>query len=101
MLAAMVVIDIINIRNKKAQIQIITSNEELPKLLISNIPHGATFVNAQGVFTDDKKIIIYMVVSTTEIKRSVAIIKALDPESFVNVTQLDGVYGNFHMKPIK
>lgn len=101
MLAVMVVIDIINIRNKKAQIQIITSNEELPKLLISNIPHGATFIDAKGVFTDDKKIIIYMVVSTTEVKRSVEIIKALDPESFVNVTQLEGVYGNFHMKHIK
>jgi len=97
----MLVIDVINIRNKKAQIQIITTKKDLPQLLIANIPHGATVVNAKGVFTENERLIIYMVVSTTEIKRSVDIIKALDPESFVNITSLQGVYGNFHMKPIK
>ena len=54
-----------------------------------------------GVFTENERLIIYMVVSTTEIKRAVDIIKELDPHSFVSVTSLSGVYGNFHMKPIK
>ena len=101
LLTVMLVIDIINVRNKKAQIQITTANKDLPQLLIANIPHGATIVNAKGVFTESDRLIIYMVVSTTEIKRSVDIIKQLDPSSFVNVTSLQGVYGNFHMKPIK
>lgn len=101
LLTVMLVIDVINIRNKKAQLQIITSNRDLPKLLITNIPHGATCVEAKGAFTDSDRIIIYMVVSTTEIKRAVTIIKQLDPESFVNITALHGVYGNFHTKPIK
>jgi len=101
LLTVMLVIDVINIRNKKAQIQIITSNKDLSKLLIANIPHGATVVNAKGGFTESDRFIIYMVVSTTEVKRSVDIIKALDPESFVNVTSLVGVYGRFHMNPIK
>lgn len=101
LLTVMLVIDVINIRNKKAQIQIITSKKDLPQLLIANIPHGATVVNAKGGFTENDRLIIYMVVSTTEVKRSVDIIKALDPESFVNVTSLVGVYGRFHMNPIK
>ena len=101
LLTVMLVIDVINIRNKKAQIQIITSKKDLPQLLIANIPHGATVVNAKGGFTESDRLIIYMVVSTTEVKRSVDIIKALDPESFVNVTSLVGVYGRFHMNPIK
>lgn len=101
LLTVMLVIDVINIRNKKAQIQIITSNKELPKLLLANIPHGATVAKAKGVFTEDDKLIIYMVVSTTEIKRSVNVIKELDPNSFINVSALIGVYGKFHMKPIK
>ena len=42
-----------------------------------------------------------MVVSTTEIKRAVKVIRELDSESFVNVTALQQVYGHFHMKPIK
>ncbi len=101
LLTVMLVIDVINIRNKKAQIQIITSKKDLPQLLIANIPHGATVVNAKGGFTESDRLIIYMVVSTTEVKRSVDIIKVLDPESFVNVTSLVGVYGRFHMNPIK
>lgn len=101
LLTVMLVIDVINIRNKKAQIQIITTNKDLPKLLLANIPHGATISEAQGVFTEDKKIIIYMVVSTPEIKRSVKVIKELDPDSFITVSSLIGVYGKFHMKPIK
>ena len=101
LLTVMMVIDLINIRNKKAQIQITSSNKDLPQLLMANIPHGATIVNSKGGFTNNDSYIIYMVVSTTEIKRSVEVIKELDPHSFVCVTSLQGVYGNFHMKPIK
>ena len=101
LLTVMLVIDAINVRNKKAQIQITTSKPELQKLLIANIPHGSTVVNAHGGFTDNDRILIYLVVSTSEIKRSVKIIRELDPESFVVVQTLNGVYGRFHMRPIK
>ena len=101
LLTVMLVIDVINIRNKKAKIEITTSNKDLPQLLISNIPHGATIIDAKGAFTNSERYIIEMVVSTTEIKRSLNIIKTLDPESFVVITSLNGVYGNFHMRPIK
>ena len=101
LLTVMLVIDVINIRNKKAQIQIISRNKDLPKLLIANIPHGATSVDAKGAYTDSDRIIIYMVVSTTEVKRSIIVIKELDPESFIGVTSLQSIVGNFHSKPIK
>ena len=101
LLTVMLIIDFINVRNKKAQIQITTSNKDLPKLLIANIPHGASVSEAKGAFSDSQRFIIYMVVSTTEVKRSVNIIRQLDPQSFVVVYNLSGVYGRFHMKPIK
>ena len=101
LITVMLVIDLINIRNKKAQLQISTTNKDLPQLLMANIPHGATVVNAKGGFTNNDSFLIYMVISTTEIKRSVDVIKELDPHSFVCVTSLHSVYGNFHMKPIK
>ena len=101
LLTVMLVIDVINIRNKKTKIEITTSNKELPQLLIANIPHGATLVEAKGAFTNNERLIIEMVVSTTEVKRAVTIIRTLDPESFVVVTAISGFYGNFHMKPIK
>ena len=101
LLTVMLVIDVINVRNKKAQIQIITRKKDLAKLLLANIPHGATVVNARGAYSDNERYIIYMVVSTTEIKRAVKVVRELDPESFVNVTSLHQVYGHFYMKPIK
>ena len=101
LLTVMLVIDVINIRNKKAQIQVTTTDKNLAKLLISNIPHGASVVQGTGAFTENERYIIYMVVSTTEIKRSVDIIKELDPNSFIVVTSLHSVYGRFHMRPIK
>ncbi len=101
LLTVMLVIDVINVRNKKAQIQIITNKKDLARLLLANIPHGATVVNAKGAYSENERYIIYMVVSTTEIKHAVKVIRELDPESFVNVTSLQQVYGHFHMKPIK
>lgn len=101
LLTVMLVVDVINVRNKKVQIEIITTKKELPKLLLANIPHGATLIDAKGVYTDTNRFIIHIVVSITEVRKAVKIIKQLDPESFVNVTSLLQVYGNFHMKPIK
>ena len=101
LLTVMLVIDVINIRNKKAQIQIITNNKDMARLLLANIPHGATVLNARGAYSDNERYVIYMVVSITEIKHAVKIIRELDPESFVNVTSLQQVYGHFYMKPIK
>ena len=101
LLTVMLVVDAINVRNKKAQIQIISHNKDLPKLLIANIPHGATVVDAKGVYTDSDRLIIYMVVSTTEVKHAIKVIKELDPESFIGVHALQSVVGNFRVKPIK
>lgn len=97
----MLVIDFINVRNKKVQIQIITSNSDLPRLLLANVPHGATIVDAKGAFSGQPRKIVYMVVSSLEFKNVISLIKQLDPDSFVNVTPLQQVYGRFFVKPIR
>ena len=97
----MLVIDLINVRNKKVQIQIITSNTDLPRLLLANVPHGATIVNATGAFSGQERKIIYMVVSSLELKKVITLIEQLDPNSFVNVTPLQQVYGRFFTRPIR
>lgn len=97
----MLVIDAINVRNKKVSVQIITSKEELSKTLLANIPHGATLVNGTGAFSGAPRYIIYMVVSSIELKHTLHLIKELDPDSFVNVTALQQVVGRFFMRPVK
>lgn len=101
LLTVMLVIDVINVRNKKVQLQIITSNKGLPNYLLASIPHGATIVKATGAFTGEDRLMIYMIVSSLEMKHVVKTIREIDPKSFVNVTPLNQVYGHFYSRPIR
>lgn len=97
----MLVIDFINVRNKKVQIQIFTDNKNLPNYLIATIPHGATIVNATGAYSGQERILIYMVVSSLELKHTIKTIRKFDQKSFINVTPLSQVYGHFYSRPIR
>lgn len=101
LLTVMLVIDVINVRNKKVQLQIITSNQNLPQYLLASIPHGATIVKATGAFTGEDRLMIYMIVSSLEMKNVIKTIREIDPKSFVNVTPLNQVYGHFYSRPIR
>ena len=97
----MLVVDFINIRNKKVQVQIITSYPEISSILISNFPHSTTSVKALGGYSKAEKAIIYMVVSSNETKRVVDLVRKIDPHSFITVTSLVQAYGNFFIKPVE
>ncbi|MFA5421921.1 MAG: YitT family protein [Bacilli bacterium] len=98
---SMLVIDFINVRNKKVQIQIVTKNDNLHTLLLANVPHGATIIKGIGAFSGEPRSIINMVVSSYETKKVIALIRQIDPESFINVSNLQQVYGRFFIPPIK
>lgn len=91
--------DMLNIRNKKAQVQIITTNENMGHILIANFPHSCTICDAKGAFTDAPKKIIYMSISTREIKHVTELVRMIDPNAFVNVVSLQQVYGKFYITP--
>lgn len=95
------IIDAINLRNKKIQLQIITNNEYLVPVLIANFPHGATVINGEGAYSHDPKKIIYMVVSSSQVKSVVNLARKVDHNSFISVTPLSQVYGNFFIKPVE
>jgi len=95
------VVDAINIRNKKTQLQIVTSRTDLPKILMEKFYHGCTVVQAKGGYTNSVKYIVYMVVSSREVANVVKHIRTVDPESFVDESPSHQVYGKFFIKPIK
>ena len=95
------VIDLITRTNKKEQIQIITKVENLSKLLLSNIPHGATIVRSKGAFTGEDHIIIYVIVSTYETKQVVQLVREADPNSFISITPIQQVFGRFVTRKVK
>ena len=97
----MLVVDVINTRNKKAQLQIITSFEDITPVLIANFPHSTTIVKAKGGYSHAEKDIVYMVVSSNEVKKVISLVKKVDPHSFITVTSLVQAYGNFFIKPVE
>ena len=95
------VVDAINIRNKKTQLQIVTSRTDMPKILMEKFFHGCTVVQAKGGYTNSIKYIVYMVVSSREVASVVKHIRMVDPESFIDESPSHQVYGKFFIKPIK
>lgn len=94
-------LDLINIKNKKTELQINTDNPEMPILLLRSFPHGCTVIDAIGGYTGKPRKLIYMVVSASEVKMVVNYARKIDPECFVNVTNSTQVYGRFYTKPIR
>lgn len=94
------IIDSIHLRNKKVQIQIITSSKSMAEILISNFPHGATISTAKGAYSDTEREIIWMVVSSFESKNVVSLARKIDTHAFITITSLVQVYGNFFIRPI-
>ena len=97
----MLVVDFVNTRNKKVQIQIITNMTDMSSVLIANFPHSTTTVAGKGGYSHQEKSIIYMVVSSNEVKRVVDLVKKVDKHAFITVTSLVQAYGNFFIKPIE
>lgn len=95
------IIDAINLRNKKMQIQIITSKIHMPEIIIANFPHSATLIDGKGAYSGQPKTIICMAVSSNEVKKVVNVAKKVDEHAFILVTPLKQVYGNFFIKPIE
>jgi uncharacterized membrane-anchored protein YitT (DUF2179 family) len=95
------VLDVINIKNKKTELQINTDNEEMAQLLLRAFPHGCTVINGIGGYTGKPRKLIYMVVSASEVKQVIEFARRIDPNCFVNVTNSTRVYGKFYTKPIQ
>ena len=94
-------VDAINLRNKKIQVQIVTTSDYLAPVLIANFPHGATVVRGEGAYSHQERKIIYMVVSSSQVKSVIALSRKVDHHAFITVTALVQVYGNFFIKPIE
>ncbi len=96
-----VVVNTINVFNKKECVEIITSNENLSQAIMANLPHGCTIIEGKGGYSGDKKYLIYMTVRKKEAKVVINVCKKADPNCFINEFPLSQVYGKFFRKPIE
>ena len=101
MIFVTLVVDTINIKNKKVEIQIFTKNANLSNVLIAHIPHSCTIIEGEGGYTGSKLYIIHVSVSKREAKKVVKLCKTVDENVFINVIPMDQVYGRFYKRPTK
>lgn len=93
-------LNLINIKNKKVELQVFTADPNMAKVLISGFPHACTLVSGIGGFTGTPRHIIYMVVSKSELNRAIKVMREADPNCFVSVLSTYQVYGKFYIKPL-
>ena len=101
MIFTSVVVDTLNTKNKKVELQIFTTNENLSQIIIANVPHGCTIVPGKGGYTGNNVFVIYVSVSKKECKQVVRICREADPKCFINVLPMNQIFGRFFRKPIE
>ncbi len=77
----------------KLAIIISDNNEDIAKLINSELDRGATFLNGQGTYTNKVKKVIMCTIKEKEIPMLKDIIKSVDNDSFVLITDAKEVLG--------
>lgn len=95
------IVDKIHVRYQRVTLSIITEKkEEMVKHLLEIGNHGVTVIDVEGGYTQERKYMLYMIISTYELKFYQQEIKKIDSTSFVNITKSIQVSGNFYQQPI-
>ncbi len=73
--------------------------QEICDAIYKNCGHGATLMDGEGSFAHKNKKIVYSIVSASDTRRLIPLIKKIDPTAFVNSIRTEEVMGNFYMRP--
>ena len=95
------VVDAINVKNKKIEIKIITSNHDMTTILISLFPHSMTVIKGEGAYSREEKEVIELVVISSEVNQVVNVIKKADPNAFVITSNVNKIIGHFFTNPLE
>ena len=80
--------------NTEQQMMIISDQaDQIARRIISDIERGATFIEASGAYTGEKRGMIYCVVTRAQIMQVKSIVAEIDPHAFVTVSDAHEVMG--------
>ena len=84
---------------KKVTLFVVTEEPEAVYQAIAEVTnHSATEFSATGMYSNEKRKMIYSVVSTMEAKVLIQRVMEADPKAFVNVVKTDTLIGRFYQK---
>jgi uncharacterized membrane-anchored protein YitT (DUF2179 family) len=90
------VVDRIHTRHIKLSLMVITNKgDAVKKQLIENLYRGITVTDGEGAYSGNKVKVLYSVISRYELAYVRPLIKAVDPNAFVSISETMEVMGNF------
>ncbi|UCZ53881.1 YitT family protein [Bacillus shivajii] len=91
-----IVIDRIHTRHIKVSLMVVTDRgEELQTELLSKLVRGITVIEGKGAYSKAPREVLYTVISRYELAMVFGLIKEVDPNAFVSVSETLEVMGNF------
>ena len=90
------VMDRIHTRHIKLSLMVVTSQgDAVKKELLENLYRGITVTDGEGAYSGNKVKVLYSVITRYELAYVRPLIKAIDPNAFVSITETMEVMGNF------
>ncbi len=73
--------------------------DEVCSLIYSTCGHGATLIDGEGSYGHKNKKIVYSIVSASDTRKLIPLIKEIDPNAFINSVRTEEITGNFYTRP--
>lgn len=94
------IVHMLHLRYKKHTMFIISEHsQEIYNEIAKCTNHGATIFTGTGCYENEKRNMIYSVVSSDEVKEVMTRIRSVDSSAFINIVKTDQVNGRFYQKP--
>lgn len=79
---------------------IVTDKEkEVSQSIMSGLGRGVTFLNGEGAYTGESKKVIYCIVTSSQLVKTMKIINDIDENSFISLVNTSEVHGKGFKRP--
>jgi len=87
-------------RNYQQRTLLIITNrpDEVYAVINAMTHHGATYFEGHGVYEKKARIMLYSIVTATEVKKLIPAIRKVDGEAFINVIKTEQLNGRFYQQ---
>ncbi|MDK2564840.1 YitT family protein [Romboutsia sedimentorum] len=80
--------------NKQKSILLISQkSEEIAQIIMQEMKSGVTFLEAEGAYTNDKKKLIYCIVSSNDLAKLKDLVYKIDLDAFISINNVEEVRG--------
>jgi uncharacterized membrane-anchored protein YitT (DUF2179 family) len=73
--------------------------KEISEMINKLTGHGATRFDGLGCYENNTRIMIYSVVTASQVKKLIPAIKKIDSDAFINVVKTEQLSGHFYQRP--